>query len=195
MAGASKADVACLEKKLVLSGINRDDYWPSGKGEHEVTFAIDLASLTVIWHEGPREEADGWKVRAGRESRWLTGTVDWVEPDGRLDDLKTGGWPVSPHGNKQLYSYALPWWVELGRPLVYRRELTITQWPRYPLNGLPEVKTAHVTGLQLMSHLADLRYSLSNPHEANPGIETCRFADCKSQCEAFLASGITFTRS
>lgn len=194
MPGADPKDVLCLEKKLVMSGIRRNDYWPEGEGEHEVTFAYHLITLEVRWFRGHRDAADAWKEKLRQDPQWMTGTVDWVGNDGSVDDLKTGRWPVRAKRNEQLYSYAMPWWLEAGRPVLYKRRLSITQWPRYPLSGLPKRNHGVVTGIGLAAHLSDLQWTLEHPKETNPDAETCRFCECKNNCRAFLKAGITYGR-
>ena len=111
-----------------------------------------------------------------------------------IGDLKTGSWPVDADGNPQLYSYVLPFWVAEGCPIRWWCDIRIEQWPKYPLSGLPELKPAVVTGLELRCHLEDLRWALANPNEANPDEETCRFCEGKSNCKAFILSGITYKK-
>jgi hypothetical protein len=206
MPGASKSDIRCLTRKIEKSGIKRNDYWPAGKGEHEVTFAYNLRTLEVRWYRGPRKKADLWKEKLRANPEWMTGTVDWVGNDGSIDDLKTGNipplkadgtyaWPpLLAQGNHQLLSYAIPWWLEAGRPIRYKRKLSITQWPRYPQDGLPVVRRGTAQGIELAAHLADLQWTLEHPNEANPDRETCRFCECKNNCAAFLTSGITYEK-
>jgi hypothetical protein len=194
MPGASPGHIKTLKKKIELSGIRREKYWDTSKGRHEVTFAYNLITLKVKWYKGPREGSDAWKEKLRVKSEWMTGTVDWEEPGGRIDDLKTGRWPVEAQDNRQLYSYAMPWWLELGRPVRYRRPLSITQWERYPLHGLPKVNHGAVSGIQLAEHLQDLQWAREHPKEANPDEEHCRFCEGKDNCPAFLKSGIDFGR-
>lgn len=184
-------------KKLFLSEIDRNEYWPKGRGRHEVTFAVNLKTLEVVWYTGKREGADKWKEPYQDSKEWVSGTIDWVvEKDGKLvllGDLKTGRWPVEVEGNKQLYTYALPFWIAAGRPLKWKIKLRIEQWPRYPLNGLPQLSYSSVTGIELRLHLEELREALSNP-VARPDYETCMFCDGKSNCEAFLMSDIDYSK-
>lgn len=188
------------EKKLLLSGIKRNKYWPAtypsgSTGRHEVTFALNLFTLELRWYEGDREGADAWKEPYQDSKEWASGTIDWVvEKDGKLvliGDLKTGRWPVDAEDNKQVLTYALPFWVAEGMPLKWKIKTRIEQWPRYPLSGLPEIKPWHVTGMELRLHLAALKEALTNPKPA-PDEETCRFCEGKSNCEAYLLSGIVY---
>jgi hypothetical protein len=121
-----------------------------------------LATAKLLIHKGKRKHVDRWKKRFDRAT-WLTGSIDWLYHDGRIDDLKTGAWPVDPEDNKQLLSYSLVPWIKAGMPLMWEREVTITQWPRYPLPNPPTKIASRVTGLQLMEHLEDLRWSARNP--------------------------------
>jgi hypothetical protein len=192
MPGASKADVVCLSKKLVMSGIVRDDWWPTD-GEHEVTFAVNLITEEVLRFRGAKTEGDTWKEQYYPVPAILTGTADWVATgkDGLviIDDLKTGRWPVSAKDNKQLLSYALPMWLEAGKPLVgWRLRLSITQWERYPLGGLPTLRKWDCGGLEMAAHLQDLRYALANPGEANPHEDACKFCESKGDCAEYQES-------
>ncbi len=189
---AKPGHVKTLLNKLEKSGIKRSRYWDVRIGRHEVTFAYNLVTLEVRWYTGHRDGSDDWKAELRSDTAWMTGTVDWEEPGGRIDDLKTGRWPCTAQDNKQLASYAIPFWLDLGRPIAYRRPLSITQWPRYPLTGLPEVNHGIVTGMELMTHLQDLQWAREHPDEANPNEEGCRFCEGKDNCPAFMMSGITF---
>lgn len=159
---ASKADIKTLEKKIFLSGIEREAYWPAAEGRSEVTFAIELETATLIVFPGPRDGADWWKTLFD-PLRYLTGTIDWLYHDGRISDLKTGAWPVDPEEHKQLLSYSLVPWIAAGMPFAWEREVDITQWGRYPLPALPVRKYWKVTGLRLMEHLEDLRWAVAHP--------------------------------
>ena len=122
---------------------------------------------------------DDWKLRFPAD-KWLTGTIDYLRHD-RLDDLKTGRWPVSVK-SKQLRSYAMLPWCEAGCPDDWEFLVSITQWPRYPLTGLPTRTYDQVTGGQMKMHLADLRYLVEHPSETNPTEEGCLFCDCRPGC-------------
>jgi hypothetical protein len=184
---AASGDIALLEKKLVATDIDRDDWWPPERGRHEITAALNLRTREIQVYRGARDGADEWKRQFGPE--WLTGTVDWVgvTKDGLpwIDDLKTGRWPVDPR-TKQLLSYGL---VDYGlggwRPS-YQAERSITQWPKYPIAALPERKWGPLmTALELEEHLDDLRWALDHPTEMNPGPEQCRFCDSQGACPAY----------
>mgnify|MGYP001574820008 CR=1 FL=1 len=197
MPGASKSDVLCLDKKLLLSGIDREEWWPTGKGEHETAFAFNLKTHTVKWYTGDKKAGDDWKAGYYQRPEWITGTCDWSAEGPlliKVDDLKTGRWPVSATDNKQLLTYAMPFWLRAGKPLVCLIHLSITQWERYPLTGLPKRNWWKASGLEMMTHLQDLEHALNSPGEMNPTDENCRFCDCKNNCPAFMTSGISFER-
>lgn len=205
--------IKTARNKLEKSGIVRADYWPStgpDAGEHEVTFAVNLLTKEVVWYKGKRAAADDWKEKRGKQGdEWLTGTIDWVvrHKDSRrlrlIGDLKTGkakrnwetgqdeGWWVSALDNKQLLSYALPFWLTEGEPLDWRIDTRIEHWPKYPLHCLPELEPGRITGLEVRLHLAELQEALEIK-TARPDEETCRFCDGKSNCDAFLLSGIVY---
>ena len=173
--------IATLDKKLALSGIEREFYWHGG--DHEVTFAIHLETLRV-WRYGPDlGGAKDWKAAFNAE--WLTGTIDYLTPR-RVDDLKTGRWPVDPATSRQLRSYALLPWVEAGCPIGWDIEVSVTQWEKYPLHGLPRVSRYDLGGMDLMEHLEDLRWTRDHPAEVNPTSEGCMFCDCKPGCPAWV---------
>jgi hypothetical protein len=179
---ADPAETKCLEKKLVLSGIRREDYWSGG--EHEVTFAVELSTGEVMrFGDGGHLTRDEWK--ATFPLAWLTGTIDYLYPDGRGDDLKTGRWPVDPALSKQLRSYALLPWLEAGRPLRWEKEWTITTWERYPLAGLPRREGHLITGFELTEHLEELRWAVGHPEEARPTDDGCRFCMSKKYCNEY----------
>lgn len=171
----SDGHIRTLKKKIEASGINRDEWWKPGAGEHEVTFAVDLSAVTAVLHdpeEGHDPDPDAWKKAA--PAHWLTGTIDWYVPRGDkpawVDDLKTGRWPVNWATSRQLKSYALLDWVLAGCPLTgWTHYVSITQWPKYPLDALPKRTGGVLLGLDMAEHLEDLRWAISHPEEANAG--------------------------
>lgn len=187
MPWADDRDCALLEKKVLATGIKRHEWWPPSYGRHEVTFAVNLKTLSLCEYTGSRDGADAWKKRFG--PAWLTGTIDW---EGRLpyegtpwiDDLKTGRWPVHPD-SKQLLSYGLYPWLKAERSKSWGCARSITQWPKYPIAALP-IRTwgTPMCGLDMEEHVDDLRYSLEHPTETNPTEEGCRFCDCRPVCPA-----------
>jgi hypothetical protein len=195
---ADEKDTKCFNKKLVMTGVERESYWAGG--EHEVTFAIRLDELHVERYVPERgatnEDRDAWKANFPAD-KWLTGTIDYLKPD-RLDDLKTGKlmyfskaqqrWiykPVPAAGNRQLWSYTMLPWCEAGCPDDWEFLTSITQWPRYPLDGLPIRTYAWVTSGELKMHLAEIRYALSHPNETKQPTdddEDCLFCDSRPNC-------------
>lgn len=197
MPGGAVGHIRTLKNKLKASGIRREEWWPPGTGEHEVAFAFNVQSLEVRWFKGDKAKGDLWKARFYPFPKWISGTADWISSSHMfiyVDDLKTGRWPVTAHGNKQLLTYAMPFWIEMGCPLECEIKLSITQWEKYPLDGLPKRNFGTAKGVDMAMHLQDLMYSLEHPDEANPDKETCRFCDCKDNCPAFMAAGFDYTR-
>ena len=162
--------IATAERKVFMSGIDREKWWPAGTGNHEVTFAFHAFTLELRQYEGPRGAADEWKKQFD-PLKWVTGSFDWL---GRrfdrwhVDDLKTGAWPVDVETSKQLRTYAIVAWLLDGQQIDWECDVSITSWPKYPLAGEP-VRTWHVlTGFDLAEHLADIRWALSNTQYVNP---------------------------
>ena len=158
-----------------MSGIDREMIWQGGT--HELTFALNLETLELHEYRGPRAWADWWKKLHGPE--WLTGTSDY-ETETEVNDLKTGNWPVSPHYNPQLKSYALRHWRLAGMPMDYERRVSITQWQKYPIRALPTYGVSTVSGLDLMLHLESLQWARRHPAEYNITDEGCRFCPAKT---------------
>ena len=180
-AWAKEKEIACLDKKLLLSDTQRDYYWRLEDGEHEVSFALHLVTLEIqlyshyaescIRRLEPPEDRDDWKARFGTE--WLTGTVDWLhwgtdETVPWIDDLKTGHWPVDPKKAGQLRSYALLPWVLQGCPIDWECAVSVTKWERYPLAGRPTRSAHRLSGLDLAEHLEALRHASAHHEEVDP---------------------------
>lgn len=187
---ADPRDTATLEKKLVLSGIDRETWWPSGEGRHEVTFALHLYNheLRLYDEKLTASTRDTWKLGFG--PKWLTGTIDWLgnaDPTiGYVDDLKTGAWPVDVKTSAQLRAYSLVPWVAAGCPMAWDGIVSITAWPKYRLDGQPS-RTSHWLGaLDLLETLEDLRHAEENPQQVTPTDEGCKFCDCKPLCPAHV---------
>lgn len=126
---------------------------------------------------------DQWKASFPREL-WLTGTIDYLRFSGGIDDLKTGRYPPPPHDNRQLLSYALyPWLAWADGAIDWESTVSITHWPKYPLNVQPARMTAIVTGFQLMEHLEDLRWAAANPYDLQPSSEGCQWCPSRAHCE------------
>lgn len=184
---ASPADIKCLEKKLVMSGVEREDWWPPGPGRHEVTFAVELRAIesdpdgALLMLHSAAVDKDAWK-RGFDPIRFLTGTIDWLD-DGWVDDLKTGHWHVDEKSSKQLLSYSVvPWILESMASPHWAGTVSITQWERYPLHGQPQRREHAVTGLDIYDHVQDLIYAADHPEETNPTDEGCKFCDCRPNC-------------
>ncbi len=179
-------DIQLLEEKILLSGINREDYWIGGR--HEVTFAVQLISEQVLEYHPEEHEGgfsrDEWKAMFNAPE-WLTGTIDYLYDDGSVTDLKTGSWEVNPETSKQLRSYGLLPWLKAGKPLRWDRTLSIDTWKKYPKHALPTRSGVVVSGLELMDHLEDLKWAATHPGEVNPTDEACLFCDCKPNCPAW----------
>lgn len=198
MPGAKPGHRKTLLAKLKATGIKRKQWWPVDEGEHEVAFAFHLDTLEVKWYRGDKAKGDKWKAKFYVNTRWVTGTADWILVRGKtfihIDDLKTGRWPVTAADNKQLLTYAMPFWLAAEQPLDCEVVLSITQWPKYPLGGLPKRNWGKATGLDMAEHLQDLRYALAHPEEANPSEDHCRFCDSKKFCSAFEEAGFDYGR-
>lgn len=189
-AETGESDDPRVLKKLMMSGVRREDWWPEGK--HEVTFAIHLPTARAERYSGKRKGVDKWKARHGAE--WLTGTIDFLGTHkGRpwVCDLKTGSWPIDPVASRQIQSYLLLPWIEEGTPVREMYYRSVLQFPRYPLEGIPRrTGLAHpVSGFSLRLHLDDLLWSVEHPGEVNPTEDGCRFCECKPACPAMKGKG------
>ncbi len=191
-------DIACLAKKLELSGIKRDMWWPPEHGKHEEAFAIVLETRKLIVRSEmageSREAPDLWKKAFvdTKHQHYLTGSIDWLfyGDDEHLPwvcDLKTGNWPIDPAESKQLRSYALVPWIKAGCPLKWECAVSICTWKKYPQAGLPTREGARLTGLDLYEHWDALLWSINHPEEANPSEDACRFCNSKTFCDAYAA--------
>lgn len=201
---ADPRDTKTLLKKLVLTGVDREFWWPSDEGRHEVTFALHLPTLELRFHEGDKAldlmtthpdgsvtgvpDRDLWKKGFGNE--WLTGTIDWLgnpaEGVGYVDDLKTGSWPVDVKTSAQLRAYSLVPWVMAGQPLAWDGLVSITSWPKYKLSDPPKRTSHTLSALDLEETLVDLRHAYKHPEQVVPSEEGCKFCDCKPLCPAWV---------
>lgn len=178
---ADDRDLLCLQKKLAMSGVRREVWWPTGV--HEVSFAIDLERAEVTRYTGDKFLRDEWKAKFD-PTKYLTGTIDLLDTTGDapwVDDLKTGHWPVNPKTSRQLRSYALVPWLEAGSPYSWVCVVTITQWEKYPLAGQPKRKQHIITGFDMLEHLEEVRWAVAHPNEVTPS-EQCRFCDSRPSC-------------
>ncbi len=195
MLGASQVDTQTFERKILLSGVDRETLWSGG--EHEVTFALGLDGSGPYLYDAARQKitADEWKKSF--TGAWLTGTIDyWSKELAWIDDLKCGRWPVDPRTSGQLKSYALlPWFLD-GRPARWSYRVSITHWPKYPINKPPQRTGVSVSGLDMIEHLDALNHAYESPEEYNPGVRlgwdpTDESSDCCVFCpsrEPFPAS-------
>lgn len=178
---ADDRHTALLERKLIASQVKREDWWPGGV--HESTWALNLRTLDLRKYTGEARGRDAWK-ETWSPLEWLTGTIDWSNTNPlSADDLKTG-WCPEVRYNKQLLSYGLFLWLDSGRAedLI---QLSITHWPKYPLDGLPVRHRWVATSVDLECHLADLQFSANNldleVFDGN-GLGHCRFCESKKHC-------------
>ncbi len=166
-------DLNTLDEKLLLSGTQREDWWPAKHGEHEVSFAIRLRNGALELYKGAKANGDLWKLKFPK-LEYVTGTIDWVEwgADGDwplVDDLKTGHWTVDPAESLQHRTYALVPWLAAGGLSKFYVGVTTTKWEKYPLDGQPIRTPTHwSSALELECHLDDLRYAAAHPNEVNP---------------------------
>lgn len=199
--GCDPRDSDALEKKLVLSGVTREEWWPQ-PGMHEVSFAMRVFPGTTNNGKRLRDNtlpetrlhlreygpADPWKAQFDPRTH-LTGSIDWVDLGGDetayVDDLKTGRWPVHAETSKQLRSYALVPWILMGMPGAWDGLVSITQWPKYPLAGKPMRTYYTLTSEDLMEHLEAVRWAMASPDEVKRDEDACRFCNAKPNCPAW----------
>lgn len=190
-----------FRERLERTALDRSVLWPEG-GEHEVAVAINCVTGEVERFPGSAmvdpEAADAWK--AAHDDRWVTGTLDYrhtIMGEPWVDDYKSGAWPV-PVETFQLDGYGYADWVLAGRPEQSR--VSITQWPRYPKDGLPwrvgRVITASehqdfLNNLGLARELYLTMAGVSLSCQGNipidlltPG-EWCRFCPSRGECPAY----------
>lgn len=183
-----------LNKKLAATGIDRARLWPEVGDSygHETTFSIHLETLQVrIWTpEGSKYSRDDWKRRHPKRN-YLTGSIDWLSTISRkgtkelpwVDDLKTGAWPVYAKKSKQLRSYALVPWILHGCTTDVWG--SITQWPKYRIDGKPKRNWCLYTSKDLLAHLQRIRWANKNTQLAVYSEEGCRFCMCKDSCDEY----------
>ena len=176
---AKKLDV------LTAAGITRQDIWPhSGHAYQEVSFAYNCLDHRLGVHWGYKN-SNAWKQTY--EEPWVTGTTDYVaNVDGILwvDDLKTGMmFDSQPEDMGQMFLYSLCWskYWRLEQDV----RVSITHWPKYPLQALP-VRTENVITWKRLKkfddYLCDLYvkhrdgkdvFALGAECEYCPAIENC----------------------
>lgn len=147
--GPDKRTENALRRAIEESGIQRDEWWPTGVHEGPVSVRVD-GVREASWDDSER---DGW-VTGHYDFRW------WLLEELYVDDLKTGKYYSNPPPgieghhpgievganrypqdvrSPQLKTYALA----LATLLSYkgRVNVSLTHWPRLPLvrrNRLPE---------------------------------------------------------
>jgi hypothetical protein len=135
---------------LKVTQINKEDYWPAG-GRHEVAIAINCLTPAVYSFSGTEAEIAEWKEQW--PDHYLTGALDYVGEildDPWVDDLKTGKAdnPLKklPRDRAQMWAYAMAVSFLTTAPQVH---VSITWWPRLPLNKLPVVVYQSITREEL----------------------------------------------
>lgn len=129
--GFTKRARTALQKAIQLSGISRQDLWPSG-GVHEQGVRLGVAGNRVV--EPTAEPAPGYITGTDDFQWWILGDELWI------DDLKTGKYYATEDGSNrypqdvrsaQLRFYALAIATLLG--YTGRVHVSLTHWPRLPL--------------------------------------------------------------
>lgn len=178
---AADRHVSLLARKLEASGVRREDWWSGG--EFETTWALNLRTLDLEKYSGVATGRDAWK-ESFDSTVWLTGTIDcrWKIPVA-ADDLKTGYRPAAEY-NKQLLSYGVFLWLE-DRRQTDTIPLSITHWPKYPINNLPSRHLWVAKAIDLEIHLSDLQFAIDNTDLEfydGSGQDHCRFCESKKHC-------------
>lgn len=187
--GPSRRLENSLRKAIELSGIKRDNFWPS-EGKHEVGVRIGVAGIRSA--EATAEAATGC----------ITGTDDFqwyiLEDELWIDDLKTGKYYAAEDGSNrypqdvrsaQLRFYALAVATLLGyRGTVH---VSLTHWPRLPLefrHAEPVRTWTTYTTDELNEYWTELEAlyrEIQAGHEGdytlNPG-DHCRFCPSRNYC-------------
>lgn len=169
-------DAACtlLGKKIVASGIQREELWPL-YGSFEVPFGINCVKEEVL----QVENVEGWRDRFGEE--WATGTIDYSSEllgDAWCDDLKTGR--HLPHrDDPQIMMYCLARWLLDDKPSVIR--FTLTHWPKYPIDQPPnryDVSKEHwqIERFYQQLRLAYQRHTRAKEHQLENRIDEWAWA-------------------
>ena len=173
-----------FQKKLERVGDFRTAFWPGG--QHEQAFSFNCITGAVDSRTGSRAALDRWKDSQPIEC--VTGTADYTdELLGMLwvDDLKTGMSCPEPDGTGQLFFYCLclSLWETGG---IEDTLSSVTHWPKYPLDGLPNRKQALLPAARLVRfhNFLMLKYAEweKNRGEVTPG-EHCLYCpalDCPS---------------
>lgn len=150
-----KGHIKTFEKKLAVlqtNGVTRQTLWPVS-GYHEVTFAYNCVDgrLGVSWLKG--EDAKNAKMAYGDD--WITGTADYVYYDRErnlygVNDLKTGMmFDSEPDELSQLYFYLMCWQKYNGVRADDDGLLSITHWPKYPIDAVPGYEERVIKGIRI----------------------------------------------
>lgn len=179
--GADAKHASLLLRKLDANPVDREAWWPSDIGEHEVTYALSLSIEECERYTGHRDGADAWKKAHGPE--YLTGTIDYLAiTDDALwvSDLKTGR--DNNPDSAQLRSYLLLVWAAMGRG-TYEFHTSIDHWPRYPVNSriTRYFNRRPITAATLSAHESALRFALEHPSKFVIG-DQCRWCDGEPVC-------------
>jgi hypothetical protein len=181
-----KSLVPLMEKKIKLSGIKREQWWPETM-RHEIALAVKPGEAYATY-EGTREEKEAWK--AAQSDEWATGTLDgydWMFDVLWVDDLKTGRFVSLEEYQEQLRFYALG----AARLLDYRGPVyvTLTHWPRYPVINEPSRFGRTIEQDELLAfekRLSDLRDRILRARESKKielvAGEHCTFCRSKTVC-------------
>jgi hypothetical protein len=181
--------VPLLEKKIKLTGIDRERWWPKTM-VHELAMAVSPFEDYKSLLDGTKEQKEAWKVAFSE--RYCTGTLDgydWMFDVLWIDDLKTGKLVTEEDYVMQRKLYALG----LSRLLDYRGpvNVTLTWWPRYPVLVDPIRFGRTVEQDELLAFekriakLRDnvLRAKVDVKHlQLVPGEEQCSFCPSRHEC-------------
>lgn len=180
--------VPLFEKKLKLTGVRREQWWPEGM-VHEMAMAVRPFETYAQLVDGEKAEKEAWKAAFGEE--WATGTLDgyqWMFDVLWVDDLKTGRFVTLEQYIEQLRFYALG----ASRLLDYRGpvNVTLTHWPRYPVLNEPTRFGRVIEQDELNSfekRLVGLRDDIRRAREDKTrlrlvGGEQCTFCPSRSRC-------------
>ena len=158
---------------------HRDKLWPNRLGQHEVTISYDCTTGLVELHNGPKAEADAWKMSRSRAC--VVGTSDWWAslPTGEPwnDDLKSG-WQKPDVLTEQNTFYVMcrRLWLrqEHGERWPLAR-LSITHWSRRNVEAGPSREWKQISGAMLDEfreevHVAHRR-AVEEPRRAIAGVQ------------------------
>lgn len=182
-------------EKLRVTGVRREDWW--GEGRHEVAMAVDCVKMgRAAEFVGTKPAVEAW--RSGLGDEYAAGEADFVGDlfgVPHVDDLKTGRFAPDPSA-PQLRLYALATWILLGN-VPDRVLVSVTHWPRYPVDNRPRRFDHEYTARQLTAFWKELRLARRRKlmtvrlpladQQANavPG-DWCSYCDGKRNCPKYL---------